>query len=57
MAPRKNKDQLSFGPQVRDDENVYGVAHIFASFADTELSGRETIARVIGCMKVKADRD
>jgi len=41
---------------------VFGVAHIFASFNDTfvhvtDLSGRETIVRVTGGMKVKADRD
>jgi len=56
---------------------VFGVAHIFASFNDTfvhvtDLSGKETIARVTGTycslrsfksyllqggMKVKADRD
>jgi small subunit ribosomal protein S14e len=41
---------------------VFGVAHIYASFNDTfvhitDLSGRETIARVTGGMKVKADRD
>ncbi|CAB3372516.1 Hypothetical predicted protein [Cloeon dipterum] len=38
------------------------VAHIFASFNDTfvhvtDLSGRETISRITGGMKVKADRD
>lgn len=43
-------------------ENVFGVARIFASFNDTfvhitDLSGRETICRVTGGMKVKADRD
>lgn len=67
MAPRKNKTQkeevqVSLGPQVRDGEIVFGVAHIYASFNDTfvhvtDLSGRETIARVTGGMKVKADRD
>ncbi|KAJ3874326.1 40S ribosomal protein S14, partial [Lentinula edodes] len=40
----------------------FGVAHIFASFNDTfvhvtDLSGKETISRVTGGMKVKADRD
>ena len=39
-----------------------GVAHIFASFNDTfvhvtDLSGKETLCRVTGGMKVKADRD
>merc|ERR1712226_1085816 len=68
MAPRKGKRetkeevQVSLGPQVRDGELVFGVAHIFASFNDTfvhitDLSGRETICRVTGGMKVKADRD
>ena len=68
MAPRKGKKetkeevQVSLGPQVRDGELVFGVAHIFASFNDTfvhvtDLSGRETICRVTGGMKVKADRD
>lgn len=67
MAPRKNKTQkeevqVSLGPQVREGEIVFGVAHIYASFNDTfvhvtDLSGRETIARVTGGMKVKADRD
>ena len=41
---------------------VFGVAHIFASFNDTfvhvtDLSGKETISRVTGGMKAKADRD
>ena len=41
---------------------MFGVAHIFASFNDTfihvtDISGRETISRVTGGMKVKADRD
>jgi hypothetical protein len=45
-----------------EGENVFGVAHIYASFNDTfvhitDVSGRETIARVTGGMKVKADRD
>merc|ERR1712066_771767 len=46
----------------REGEQVFGVARIFASFNDTfvhvtDLSGRETIVRVTGGMKVKADRD
>lgn len=53
---------MSLGPTVRDGENVFGVAHIYASFNDTfvhvtDISGRETIVRVTGGMKVKADRD
>merc|ERR1712222_138981 len=43
-------------------ESRWGVAHIYASFNDTfihvtDVSGRETISRVTGGMKVKADRD
>ncbi|CAM9210245.1 unnamed protein product, partial [Lampetra fluviatilis] len=67
MAPRKGKEKkeeqvISLGPQVAEGENVFGVAHIFASFNDTfvhvtDLSGKETICRVTGGMKVKADRD
>lgn len=50
------------GPTLKEGEEVFGVAHIFASFNDTfvhvtDLSGRETISRVTGGMKVKADRD
>jgi hypothetical protein len=50
MAPRKGKVQqeqvqVSLGPQIREGEVVFGVAHIFASFNDTfvhvtDLSGR-----------------
>ena len=41
---------------------VFGVLHIYASFNDTfihvtDLSGRETVVKVTGGMKVKADRD
>merc|ERR1719455_53041 len=67
MAPRKGKvakeeTNISLGPQVKDGEEVFGVAHIYASFNDTfvhvtDLSGRETLVRVTGGMKVKADRD
>ncbi|KAK8022047.1 40S ribosomal protein S14 [Apiospora rasikravindrae] len=61
-APAAPKENISLGPQVREGELVFGVARIFASFNDTfvhvtDLSGRETICRVTGGMKVKADRD
>ncbi|KAI8713443.1 40S ribosomal protein S14 [Fusarium sp. LHS14.1] len=54
------KETLSLGPS--NNELIFGVARIFASFNDTfvhitDMSGRETIARVTGGMKVKADRD
>ena len=66
QAPKKTKEtkteDVTLGPQTREGENVMGVAHIFASFNDTfvhvtDLSGKETLVRVTGGMKVKADRD
>eukprot|EP00794_Sanderia_malayensis_P016681 gene16681-18374_t len=67
MAPRKGRKEkeeqvISLGPQAAAGEEIFGVAHIFASFNDTfvhvtDISGRETISRVTGGMKVKADRD
>ncbi|KAF0985621.1 hypothetical protein HZS_62, partial [Henneguya salminicola] len=46
----------------KEGEEVFAVAHIYASFNDTfihvtDLTGRETISKVTGGMKVKADRD
>ena len=57
----KVQEVTTLGPKVADGELVFGVAHIFASFNDTfvhvtDLSGRETLVRVTGGMKVKADR-
>ena len=65
MAPKKRvtqEENVSLGPAVREGELVFGVAHIFASFNDTfvhvtDLSGKETLCRITGGMKVKADRD
>ena len=65
MAPKVRKAQeenVTLGPATREGELVFGVAHIFASFNDTfvhvtDLSGKETLCRVTGGMKVKADRD
>merc|ERR1711869_57497 len=67
MAPKKGGGgqpaaNVSLGPQAREGELVFGVARIFASFNDTfvhvtDVTGRETISRVTGGMKVKADRD
>jgi len=59
-APQK--DEIDLRPQIQQGEVIYGVAHVFASFNDTfihvtDLTGRETIVRVTGGMKVKADRD
>ncbi|KAI0777863.1 40S ribosomal protein S14 [Irpex lacteus] len=66
MPPKKTKsaqpETVALGPQVAEGELVFGVARIYASFNDTfvhvtDLSGKETISRVTGGMKVKADRD
>ncbi|WJZ93578.1 hypothetical protein VitviT2T_012507 [Vitis vinifera] len=66
MSRRKvrepKEENVTLGPTVRDGEHAFGVAHIFASFNDTfihvtDLSGRETLVRITGGMKVKADRD
>lgn len=65
MPPKKSApkaEEISLGPATREGEQVFGVAHIFASFNDTfvhvtDLSGKETLCRVTGGMKVKADRD
>ncbi|CAA7026758.1 unnamed protein product [Microthlaspi erraticum] len=66
MSRRKTREpkeeNVTLGPAVRDGEQVFGVVHIFASFNDTfihvtDLSGRETLVRITGGMKVKADRD
>merc|ERR1712220_39794 len=66
MAPkrkeRKQEEVVILGPKVAEGEHVFGVVHIFASFNDTfvhvtDISGRETLVRVTGGMKVKADRD
>lgn len=61
MYPTRIFTNNKLGP-IRDGSQVFGVARIFASFNDTfvhvtDLSGKETIARVTGGMKVKADRD
>ncbi|GJS34689.1 40S ribosomal protein S14-3 [Tanacetum coccineum] len=66
MSKRKvrepKEDNVTLGPATREGELVFGVAHIFASFNDTfihvtDISGRETMVRITGGMKVKADRD
>ncbi|GAA6035612.1 hypothetical protein JCM8097_004928 [Rhodosporidiobolus ruineniae] len=61
-APVAQTTTATVGPNAKEGELVFGVARIFASFNDTfvhvtDLSGKETIARVTGGMKVKADRD
>lgn len=61
----KEEKQIYFGPtrtQGVEQENCFGVCHIKATFNNTfihvtDLSGRETYARISGGMKVKADRE
>ena len=66
MAPKEVKVKEPEAVQTLADRagegGAVGVAHIFASFNDTfvhvtDLSGKETLCRVTGGMKVKADRD
>ena len=62
VKTEKKVEDLIVRPTVAPGEEVFGVAHIFASFNDTfvhvtDLTGRETLVRVTGGMKVKADRD
>src|SRR3569833_3040157 len=45
-----------------NNEKIFAVCHLLATFNDTfihitDLSGRETLARVTGGMMVKADRE
>lgn len=59
---KKEQEKVYYGPQVSSGELVFGVAHVYASFNNTfihvtDLSGMETIIRVNGGMKVRADRD
>jgi small subunit ribosomal protein S14e len=56
------QEKKTYGPNVTSTTLVYGVAHVYASFNDTfvhvtDMSGRETIVKVTGGMKVKADRE
>merc|ERR1712000_782436 len=62
-AAEDAKPKLSaLAAQLGENELVFGVAHLYASYNDTfvhitDLTGRETMVRVTGGMKVKADRD
>jgi hypothetical protein len=61
-APPKPKEEPASLADRVGEGGAVGVAHIFASFNDTfvhvtDLSGKETLCRVTGGMKVKADRD
>ena len=62
VTKTKVEEVTRLGPGIKEGETVFAVAHLFASFNDTfvhvtDLSGRETLCRVTGGMKVKADRD
>lgn len=57
-----DKKFVYLGPKMEQDQLFFAVCHIYATFNDTfihvtDLSGRETYARVTGGMKVKADRE
>ena len=61
-APAEKKEVKKTGKKAKEGPWVFGVAHIYASFNDTfvhvtDLSGKETIVKITGGMKVKADRD
>ncbi len=56
------EEQLSLKASLPPEEIVFGVCHIYASFNDTfvhvtDSTCSETIIRVTGGMKVRADRD
>lgn len=62
MAPKVRSNEVSLGASADDGKIVFGVVHIYASFNDTfvhvtDLTGKETVVRITGGMKVKADRD
>merc|ERR1712194_383621 len=59
---QKEKEVERLGPEVRDDEIVFGVCHLLATWNDTflhvtDLSGRETYCRITGGMMVTSDRE
>ncbi|KAM7541466.1 hypothetical protein Aperf_G00000043674 [Anoplocephala perfoliata] len=61
-AKPQAEEQLSLKAALNPDETVFGVCHIYASFNDTfvhvtDSTCSETIIRVTGGMKVRADRD
>ena len=50
---RAERDIEKLGPEVKDDELVFGVAHVLATWNDTfihvtDLTGRETYCRITG---------
>ena len=58
----KKKEEVKLGPAVSDNDTVFGIAHILATWNDTfihvtDLTGRETYCRVTGGMMVTNDRE
>ncbi|MCB0370127.1 MAG: 40S ribosomal protein S14 [Bdellovibrionales bacterium] len=58
---QEGKQERALGPQ-NTSGDVFAVCHILATWNDTfihvtDLTGRETLVRVTGGMKVKSDRD
>lgn len=54
MPPKRGKTQkeevqVSLGPQLREGEVVFGVAHIFASFNDTFVHVTDLSGRFVSC--------
>ena len=52
MAPRKGKTEkveevITLGPKVAEGENVFGVAHVYASFNDTFIHVTDLSGKVI----------
>ncbi|GKT27622.1 Ribosomal protein S11 like protein [Aduncisulcus paluster] len=66
MAPKKKtshvEQTIDNKPLVHEEEEIFGVIHVYACYNNTilhvtDLSGRETICKVSGGMQVKADHD
>lgn len=58
----KQEEYVGVPKGANDKDLTFGVVHIYASFNNTfvhvtDLSGKETIVRVNGGMKVRSDRD
>jgi small subunit ribosomal protein S14e len=69
MASKKGKkaavvqeENKQLGPVKNQNETLFAVCHIMATTNNTfmhvtDMTGRETLARVTGGMKVRADRE
>ena len=52
------KEEVIIGPPIQEGEECFAVCHIYASYNDTiihvtDVTGRETLCRISGGMKVK----